>query len=349
MAQNIWIGRANRLGNIGELVSVTIGGKVIKAKVARSFASLNVLVVRSGNGQYYAYPDKVEQQRSIHHREIFKNERKKKTNKYHLDLSYVYFVSSDPDFESNRRGSIYVFDGYSSRLLVEEEDYNNANIRITNFGYGRYRCVNISGSIVLRNNYYDGRSIYPTKLQVFTSETEEVETHDLTVSDINEYPPNISVTSPELYLEDWQDPYYRRWWISDDQIDACIGERFMDDEDIAIQKRIYSPSSLHGFPNLNTATSILTYLSFHDTLTGPLYQESTNYPLLSTTESKELYVTVAFYGPPLSYPSTNYNYGDVCPLVTIKDSLPIILEPLTLDFDPTYLQILDLSIYYEEL
>lgn len=92
MAQNIWIGRANRLGNVGELVSVTIGGKVIKAKVARSFASLNVLVVRSGDGQYYAYPDKVEYQRAVNHREIAKHDKQKTPTTETIDTVLIYRV-----------------------------------------------------------------------------------------------------------------------------------------------------------------------------------------------------------------------------------------------------------------
>jgi hypothetical protein len=92
LGQNMWIGKANRLANVGELVSVKINNKVVQAKVARSFASLNVLVVKTSTGEYFAYPDKVERQRDVKRKEISKHDPRKTPDKETIDTVLIYAV-----------------------------------------------------------------------------------------------------------------------------------------------------------------------------------------------------------------------------------------------------------------
>jgi len=360
-SQNMWIGTANRLAKVGETVAVTFNGKTVNAKVASSFASTRVLIIKAGD-IYYAYPGKI-QTRRFSHREQIKHDKKKKRKKPPVQAIYTYFVSTQPESD-NPTGSIYVFDGQQSRLLAENirlqinNNYLNSfyvNSRVTNYGYGKYRCSLITGLTLIRNNSSDGRNYIPNKLQIFTSETEEVETHNLIVRDANVYPPEIFTTSPEPDPSDWQDPYYQTWWVDNDQIDACIAERFITPEGIQRGERLFRASNLYGFPNLEPETGTITYLSFADKLNLP-YDESANYPVIGLESSsavptgeefKELLLTVGTYGPPHSYERSNYIFGDVCPVIAVKEDIPFELELLDVGFDYTYLLLLDMSLFYD--
>ena len=55
MSQRVGIGKASRMGRIGELVSVSLNGTTIVAKAAKNLSSTSVLVLFDGS-TYYAYP-----------------------------------------------------------------------------------------------------------------------------------------------------------------------------------------------------------------------------------------------------------------------------------------------------
>ena len=339
--RNMWIGKAQRLARVGEYVLVTIDGKVVNAKVARPFSSTKVLVAQVGS-DYYAYPEQVQTQRTIYHKEVFKNERKKKPPKYHVDYVYIYFVSSDFNDEE-RLGSVYLFDGQNSRLLFHTSANNiipsfvseNAKASVTNFGYRKYRA--------------SVRTLDQGKYTLFiaSSENDEIETYQ--AIPIQNSPGNYTASSPEPYLDDWQDPYYRRWWLTDDQIDACIGGRFTDSDGPNRPRNSYNASNsfgLYGFPNLQVNTNTITYLSFFDRLEGTISSESINYPFIGQ-EYRELFLTIGSYGPPFSYPQSNYNFGDICPVIIVKDLISFELEPLNVGFEYEYLLLLGMSIFYD--
>ena len=91
MSKEIGIGKAAKLARVGEMVSVSIDGKTITAKVATNLSSTKVLVLFDGR-TYHAYP---ESQRTIlksRKTVLAKHEKRKPLPKYEDSAVIVYKV-----------------------------------------------------------------------------------------------------------------------------------------------------------------------------------------------------------------------------------------------------------------
>ena len=91
MSKEIGIGRANRLARIGEMVSVSINGKTITAKVATNLSSTKVLVLFDGR-TYHAYPESqrtiVKSQKTV----LAKHERRKQQSEVTTSVAILFEI-----------------------------------------------------------------------------------------------------------------------------------------------------------------------------------------------------------------------------------------------------------------
>lgn len=158
MSKEIGIGRANRLARIGEMVSVSINGKTITAKVATNLSSTKVLVLFDGR-TYHAYPESqrtiVKSQKTV----LAKHERRKQRLEVTTSVAILFEVEnfSQPIPRENDTCSYYVsVDGSVPRHILTTSvrvraplasgggaDVSRihplADSTLTYFGNGRYR------------------------------------------------------------------------------------------------------------------------------------------------------------------------------------------------------------------
>ena len=91
MSKRIGIGKATRLARLGEMVSVSINGSTINAKVARTLSSTNVLILFDGH-TYHAYPDSKTVIPTKRITTFAKHEKRKPPKKYNESAVIVYKV-----------------------------------------------------------------------------------------------------------------------------------------------------------------------------------------------------------------------------------------------------------------
>ena len=158
MSKEIGIGKANRLARIGEMVSVSINGKTITAKVATNLSSTKVLVLFDGR-TYHAYPESqrtiVKSQKTV----LAKHERRKQRSEVTTSVAILFEVRNYSQIipRENDTSSYYVsVDGSVPRHilttsvrvrapLADGSGSDTSIIRpladatLTYFGNGRYR------------------------------------------------------------------------------------------------------------------------------------------------------------------------------------------------------------------
>jgi hypothetical protein len=121
MSKEIGIGKANRLARVGEMVSVSINGTTITAKVATNLSSTKVLILFDGR-TYHAYP---ESQRAILRSQktvLAKHERRKQRSEVTISIAILFEVANyDPQrlARENDSHSYYVsVDGSRPRHIL---------------------------------------------------------------------------------------------------------------------------------------------------------------------------------------------------------------------------------------
>lgn len=227
MSKQIGIGKATRLARIGEMVSVSINGTTITAKVARNLSSTKVLVLFDGR-TYHVYP---ESQRTIlknGRTVIAKHERRKQYSKATTSIAILFEAANYSGFpRENSSHSYYVsVDGSPPkhilttpiRIRILGASGNDlvtispiASSTLTYFGGGRYRGSIKYGIRQIRreigSNFYTIN--FSTNMVVFTQSS--IRTYGL-FGDILPAP------------EDWQDIRVRDMFVG-----GYTNERFIYD------------------------------------------------------------------------------------------------------------------------
>lgn len=231
MSKEIGIGRANRLARIGEMVSVSINGKTITAKVATNLSSTKVLVLFDGRN-YHAYPEKKSTIFKSKKTVLAKHERRKQRSEVTISTAILFEVANyDPSrlVRENDTCSYYVsVDGSNPRHILTTPvvirvpilgGSGSGLIRInpisrstlTYFGNGRYRGSIKYGVVptqrLIDNNFY--RMDFSTNMVIFTESS--MRTYGL-FADIPAAP------------EDWQDMVLRDRFVG-----SYSNERFLYD------------------------------------------------------------------------------------------------------------------------
>ena len=231
MGKQIGIGKANRLARVGEMVSVSINGTTIAAKVAINLSSTKVLILFDGR-TYHAYP---ESQRTILKSKktvLARHERRKPPSKATPSIailfevanynperfprendSHSYYVSVDGS-EPRRvltapvRIRIPILGGSGADLVTINPIYDST---LTYFGGGRYRGSIKYGLRQIRReiggNFYTIN--FYTNMVVFTESS--IRTYGL----FGDIPP-----APE----DWQDIRVRDMFVG-----SYTDQRFLYD------------------------------------------------------------------------------------------------------------------------
>ena len=91
MSKQIGIGKATRLARVGEMVSVSINGSTITAKVAQNLSSTKVLILFDGR-TYHAYPHSKTSVNAQHITVLAKHEKRKPAKRYNDSAVIVYKV-----------------------------------------------------------------------------------------------------------------------------------------------------------------------------------------------------------------------------------------------------------------
>ena len=198
MSKEIGIGKANRLARVGEMVSVSINGTTITAKVATNLSSTKVLILFDGR-TYHAYP---ESQRAILRSQktvLAKHERRKNIIKATPSVVIVYFVPG-----GNSRSYYVTINGVENRYLAtvaHSGDTLPSQAFVTNLGSGRYRGAIKYGRRIITgedsNGFYT-RHYYGNTI-VFTEQSTQ------------SYGYNSRIPS---VAEDWQDLRVRAWTLN---------------------------------------------------------------------------------------------------------------------------------------
>jgi len=151
MSKHIGIGKATRLARIGEMVSVSINGTTITAKVAKNLSSTKVLILFDGR-TYHAYPESQRTMLKNSRTVLAKHERRKQYSKVTISTAILFEVANySRDFpRENDSHSYYVsVDGSEPRHIL------TAPIRI------RIPILGQSGSdLVTINPIYDSTLTY---------------------------------------------------------------------------------------------------------------------------------------------------------------------------------------------
>ena len=210
MSKQIGIGKATRLARIGEMVSVSINGTTITAKVARNLSSTKVLVLFDGR-TYHVYP---ESQRTILKTQktvLAKNERRKNVIKAIPSAVIVYYLPSRGVYATPRAGdseSYYVTINGIDNKHIETIPYDSTNTAfVTNLGNGRYRGAIKHGQRIITGRDANGffTRFYFKYTTVFTEKSIQTYSNNSTIASVR---------------EDWQDLRVRAW--SRDLIDEDI-------------------------------------------------------------------------------------------------------------------------------
>jgi hypothetical protein len=142
MSKEIGIGRANRLARIGEMVSVSIDGKTITAKVATNLSSTKVLILFDGR-TYHAYPESQRAILSSQKTVLAKHERRKQHPKVTISTAILFEVAnynvSLPPRENDSCSYYVSVDGKTPRHILTTSVVITAPIPGAGGGNGLYR------------------------------------------------------------------------------------------------------------------------------------------------------------------------------------------------------------------